>query len=137
MCSGHHHLEAVLGVPCHHRWQANCHHQLQDMDLDSGHNHAKHFLLFRLAMHRFHDLHQAGHYPLHHFVEVHQQCLLQEQVVFQVVQHSMHQDQDLVQAHQLAVHHQREHHFGLRPSRQRNLVLPNFEVDFNHLDRDY
>jgi hypothetical protein len=32
----------VLGLPRHHRWQANCNHQLQDLDLDSGHNSVEH-----------------------------------------------------------------------------------------------
>jgi hypothetical protein len=42
LCSRYHDLEAVLGLPRHHRWQANRDHQLQDLDLDSGHNNVEH-----------------------------------------------------------------------------------------------
>jgi hypothetical protein len=36
--------KAVLGLPRHHRWQANRNHQLQDLnlDLDSDHNNVEH-----------------------------------------------------------------------------------------------
>jgi hypothetical protein len=146
LCSRHHDLEAVLGLPRHHRRQANRNHQLQDLDLDSCHHHVEHFLLVRRGMHRFYDsqglqdfvqldFFQADDCPLHHSVQVYPQRLHQEQVVFRVDQHySVHQDQDLVRVHQLAVPHQREHDLGLRPTRQRNLILPDLGADFNHLD---
>lgn len=153
LCSRYHDLEAVLGLPRHHRWQANRNHQLQDLDLDSGDNYAEQILLVWRAMHCLFDFHQAvqdffqldlfpadGH-PLHYSVEGYPQCLHQEQVVFRVGQHPMHQDQDLVHAHQ------REHYLDLQPTRRRDLflpglvlpelVLPELEVDFNHLDCDH
>lgn len=148
LCSRYHDLEAVLGLPRHHRWQANRNHQLQDLDLDSSDNYAEHILLVRRAMHCLFDFHQAvqdffqldlfpadGH-PLHYSVEGYPQCLHQEQVVFRVGQHPMHQDQDFVQAHQ------REHYLDLWSTCQRDfflprLVLPKLEVDFGHLDRDH
>jgi hypothetical protein len=127
----------VLGLPRHHRWQANRDHQLQDLDLDSSHYNAEHFLLVRRAVHCFFDFHQALHdfvrldffqakgHTLHYSVQVYPQCLHQEQVVFRVEQHSMHQDPDLFQAHQRD---------DLPAACQWDLVLPELEADFNHLD---
>jgi hypothetical protein len=95
-------------------------------------------------MHRFHDLRQALHdffqaddHSVHHSVQAYPQRLHQEQDVFRVDQHPVHQDPDLVRAHQLAVPDQREHDLGLRPACQWYLVLPDFQADFNHLDRDH
>jgi hypothetical protein len=127
----------VLGLPRHHRWQANRNHQLQELDLDPGHHDAEHFLLVWRAVHRFFDFHQAlqdlvqldffqaeGH-TLHYSVQVYSQCLHQEQVVFRVDQHPMHQDPDLVQAHQ---------RYDLPAACQRDLFLPELKVDIDHLD---
>jgi len=129
VCSLHHNLDAVLGLPRHRCWQAKCDDQLQDLDMDSGHHNAEHFLLVRLDLPHSHDFHQALHdfFQLG-FLQVNQQCLHQEQVVVQVDQQCLHQDQDFVQVHQLAMHHQLEYNLDLRPACQH---------DFDHLDRDH
>lgn len=116
----------MRGSPHHHRWQAGCDHQLQDVDLDAGHHLDQHFLLHSdFDQQALHDFFQVivDQLPQDHFFEVdldslqlHQDFLDQlkvhdiVQVVDQLqVHHFFQVDQlqvfDFFQVNQLQVHH--------------------------------
>jgi hypothetical protein len=54
---GDHHLEALRGLQHHHRWKANDHHQLQDLDVHACNYLDQHFVFdfFQQAVHNLVD----------------------------------------------------------------------------------